>query len=535
MTIAENARPVRGLVVTGPEGPRYAEVLTTPALQFLADLHRQFDVQRLDLLSDRFARQARFDRGELPDFRPETEHVRDGDWVVAEMPAEIADRRVELAGPVDRLTLLHGLNSGARTFMADFEDGLAPTFANLMDGQVNLLDRWLGTLTATHPATGATIGLSEKPAVLMMRPRGLHLPEAHIVVDGEEMSGALVDFGLAVFHAAARSLAAGSRPYFYLPKLESHLEARWWNQVFLFAETALTLPVGTIRATVHIETLPAAFEMDEIIFELREHMAGLNCGRWDYIFSLLKTFRSTPAYLLPDRSQVDMGDAFLKAYSELLIKTCHRRGTFAMGGMSAYIPDGENAVLEDRALAEIRADKEREAKAGHDGTWVVHPALIPVAREVFDRLMPGPNQLGVRRTDVAVTQDDLLEVHDGIRTPGGFRDNVRTAVTYLEAWLGGRGAVPIDNIVEDASLAEISRAQVWQQIRFRASLADGRRATPQFLDQCLNEEMAKVEEEIGEEAFRAGRFPEAIELFRSLSVAETLEPFMTLAAYRMIV
>ncbi|MGV8839490.1 MAG: malate synthase A [Bauldia sp.] len=534
MTIAENAAPVRGLVVSGPEGPRYAEVLTTPALEFLAALHRQFDVQRLDLLSERFARQARFDRGELPDFRPETKAIREADWTVAEMPAEIADRRVELAGPVDRLTLLRGLNSGARTFMADFEDSLAPTFANLIEGQINLLDRWLGDLTATDPATGTALRLVERPAVLMMRPRGLHLPEAHIVVDGEEMSGALVDFGLAVFHGAARAVAAGSRPYFYLPKLEGHLEARWWNQVFAFTEDRLELPRGTIRATVHIETLPAAFEMDEIIYELRDHMAGLNCGRWDYIFSLLKTFRSTPAYLLPDRSQVDMGDAFLKAYSDLLIKTCHRRGTFAIGGMSAFIPDGADPLLKDRAMAEIKADKEREAKAGHDGTWVIHPALIPVAREAFDRFMPGPNQLGVRREDVTPTQDDLLEVHDGIRTPGGFRDNVRTSVTYLEGWLSGRGAVPIDHIVEDASLAEISRAQVWQQLRFRASLADGRRATPQFLDQCLKEEMAKVEEEIGADAYNAGRFPEAVALFRSLSLAETLEPFMTLAAYRMI-
>ncbi|MGD9740302.1 MAG: malate synthase A [Bauldia sp.] len=533
MTIFDNAKAAR-LTLTGADGPRYDEILTAEALQFLGELHRRFDKVRLDLLSERVARQARFDRGELPDFLPSTLTIREEDWRVAPMPDEINDRRVEMTGPVDRLTLIRGLNSGARTFMGDFEDGLAPTWSNLIEGQLNIRDRWRGNLEVADPSTGATLRLHDKTAVLMTRPRGWHLPEAHVLIDGEPMSASLFDFGLLVFHNAEPSIAGGSRPYFYLAKLESHLEARLWNDVFLFAEDALSLPVGTIKATVHIETLPAAFEMDEIIYELRDHMAGLNCGRWDYIFSLLKTFRSTPAYLLPDRSQVDMGDAFLKAYSELLIKTCHRRGTFAIGGMSAFIPDGADAVTKDRALAEIRADKEREAKAGHDGTWVAHPDLIPVVREVFDRLMPGANQLDVLREDVRVGQDELLEVHDGIRTAGGFRDNVRTGVRYIEAWLSGRGAVPIDNVVEDASLAEISRAQIWQQIHFRASLADGRRASAALLDQVITEEMTEVRAEIGEDTFAAGRFPEAIELFRRSSLAEELQPFFTLPAYGLI-
>lgn len=533
MTIFDNAKDAR-LTLTGADGPRYDEILTKEALRLLGDLHRRFDKDRLDLLSERVARQARFDRGELPDFLPSTLAIREADWRVAPMPDEIVDRRVEMTGPVDRLTLVRGLNSGAQTFMGDFEDGLAPTWGNVINGQLNVRDRWRGTLEATDPASGAIIRLGEKPAVLMTRPRGWHLPEGHVVVDGEPMSAALFDFGLLAFHNAEAAIAKGSRPYFYLAKLESHLEARLWNEVFLFAEEALSLPVGTIKATVHIETLPAAFEMDEIIYELRDHMAGLNCGRWDYIFSLLKTFRSSPAYLLPDRSQVDMGDAFLKAYSELLIRTCHRRGTFAIGGMSAFNPDSADEVSKDRAFAEIRADKEREAKAGHDGTWVAHPDLIPVAREVFDRLMPGPNQLNVLREDVRIGQDELLEVHDGIRTAGGFRDNVRTGIRYIEAWLTGRGAVPIDNVVEDASLAEISRAQVWQQIHFRASLADGRRVSAALLDQILTEEMAEVKQNLGEAAYASGRFQEAIDLFRESVLAPELEPFFTLRAYELL-
>lgn len=534
MTISDNAAAVRGLKLTGGDGPRYSEILTVEGLGFLADLHRRFDVARQDLLTDRLARQQRFDRGELPDFLPSTADIREGDWRVAPLPDEISDRRVELTGPADRMTMVRGLNSGARVFMGDFEDGLAPLWSNLLEGQLNVLDRWHDRLSYVDPASGETIAVSDKPAVLMTRPRGWHLDEAHLSVDGHYISAALFDFGLTFFHNAKAALEHGSRPYFYLPKFEGHLEARLWNEVFLFAQDALGIPKGTVKATVHIETLPAAFEMHEIIYELRDHMAGLNCGRWDYIFSLLKTFRTNPAYLLPDRSQVDMGDAFLKAYSDLLIQTCHRRGTFAIGGLSAFLPENAEAEERERALSETKADKEREAKAGHDGTWVADPALIPTAKEAFDRLMPGPNQLGNLRPDVTVGQDELLEVHDGIRTAGGFRDNIRTGIQYLEAWLGGHGSVPIDNVMEDASLAEISRAQVWQQVHFRASLADGRKASEALLDQCIAEEMSTVREEVGEEAYAAGRFAEAIDLFRRLTMAEELEPFFTVPAYRLV-
>ena len=535
MSVSEQTKTVRGLNVSGPDGPRHGEILTNEALAFLADLHRRFDGARRDLLAARLARQARFDRGELPDFLPETREIREGDWRVAAVPDEVIDRRVEITGPVDRRTMVNGLNSGARVFMGDFEDGLSPTWQNLIDGQLSVYDYWRGKLDFADPATGRRLAVSKKPAVLMTRPRGWHLTEAHVTVDGEEISGALFDFGLAFFLNAKAALAKGSRPYFYLPKLESYLEARLWNTVFAFAEEQLKLSPGTIRATVLIETLPAAFEMDEIIYELRDHMVGLNCGRWDYIFSLIKTFRTNPAYLLPDRAQVDMGEAFLRAYSELLVKTCHRRGTFAMGGMSAFIPDGADPAQRARAMADIRADKEREAKAGHDGTWVAHADLIPVAKEVFDRLMPQPNQLDRRRDDVAIGQDELLEVHDGVRTPGGLRDNIRTGIQYLEAWLRGQGAVPIDHFVEDAAIAEISRAQVWQQIRFRSSLADGSKVTPQLFETFVAEEMERVKEEIGPDVYAAGRFTEAIALFRRLSAAEELEPFLTVPAYRLSV
>ena len=534
MSVAENAKAVRGLSVTGADGPRYAEILTTEALAFLTDLHRRFDGARRDVLADRLARQARFDRGELPDFLPGTKAIRDGDWRVAPMPEEISDRRVEMTGPVDRRTLVAGLNSGARVFMADFEDGLAPTWTNLLEGQLNIYDRWRDRLEHVDPASGQRTALSSQPAVLMTRPRGWHLPEAHLIVDAEETSGALFDFGLTFFHNARAALAKGSRPYFYLPKLESHFEARLWNDVFVYSEERLELPVGTIKATVHIETLPAAFEMDEIIYELRDHMAGLNCGRWDYIFSLIKTFRTNPAFLLPDRNQVDMGDAFLRNYSALLIQTCHRRGTFAMGGMSAFVPEGADPAVRQRALAEIRADKEREARAGHDGTWVAHPDLIPIAREVFDRLMPEPNQLGRLREDVQVGQDELLEVHDGVRTPAGLRDNIRTSVQYLEAWLRGLGAVPIDNVMEDAAIAEISRAQVWQQIRFRSSLTDGRKVTAELFESILADEVTRLRDVLGAEAFVSGRFDAAVALFRRLSFAPELEPSFTEVAYRLI-
>jgi malate synthase len=474
--------------------------------------------------------------GELPDFLSETKSVRDDpDWRVAEAPADLRDRRVEITGPVDRKMIVNALNSGARVFMADFEDATSPTWSNQIEGQINLTDRWAGKIDFTEEATGKAYKLSPKPAILLVRPRGWHLPEEHLVVDGQPMAGALFDFGLYFFLNARTTLQKGSGPYFYLPKIESHLEARLWNEVFSEAEHVIGLPNGTIKATVLIETLPAAFEMDEIIYELRDHMAGLNCGRWDYIFSFIKTLRNKPQFLLPDRGQVGMGKAFLKAYSELLIKTCHRRGAFAMGGMAAQIPDRKNPAVNEAAFAKVRADKEREAKAGHDGTWVAHPDLVRVAQEIFDKFMPQPNQLDKKREDVIAGQKELLEVHEGTRTEAGLRENIRVGVQYIEAWLRGRGAVPLYNLMEDAATAEISRSQIWQQLHFEAELEGGAKATKALFEKCLGEEMARVKGEIGEKNYAAGKFPQAIELFRTLSTAETLTPFLTLPAYRLIV
>jgi malate synthase len=535
MTVAETKIEVPGVEIRGAWGPRYKEVLSDGSLAFLAELHRKFNPSRLRLLALREERQQRLDAGALPDFLPETRHIRDGDWRIAPMPADLRDRRVEITGPTDRKMVINALNSGAKVFMADFEDANSPTWENMIDGQINLKDRWANRIDFTDPASGKHYRLSARPAVLLVRPRGWHLPEDHMVVDGASMSGALFDFGIYFFLNAKSTLAAGTGPYFYLPKMESHLEARLWNEVFSHAQRALGIPEGTIKATVLIETLPAGFEMDEIIYELRDHMAGLNCGRWDYIFSFIKTLRNKPEYLLPDRGQVVMGKAFLKAYSDLLIKTCHRRGAFAMGGMAAQIPDRRHPEINEAAFAKVRADKEREAKAGHDGTWVAHPDLVPVAQEVFDKLMPEPNQLDRMREDVSVGQKDLLAVHEGTRTEAGLRENIRVGVQYIEAWLRGRGAVPLYNLMEDAATAEISRTQIWQQLHFRATLEDGQKVTAELFEKCLREEMERVKGELGEKNYAVGRFPEAIELFRSLSTAATLSPFLTLPAYRLIV
>jgi malate synthase len=513
---------------------RAAEVLTPQALAFLAELHRRFNARRLELLSLRQTRQARFDAGEKPDFLPETAGVRAGDWKVAPIPADLQDRRVEITGPVDRKMIINALNSGAKVFMADFEDASSPTWANMLDGQVNLKDRWNGDLGFTDGVTGKSYALKDKVAALIVRPRGWHLPEAHAVVDGQEMSGSLFDFGLYFFHNAKAQVAAGSGPYFYLPKMESHLEARLWNEVFLYAQEALGLPSGTVKVTVLIETLPAAFEMDEIIYELREHMAGLNCGRWDYIFSFIKRMKAQPDMLTPDRGVMTMGQAFLNAYSLQLIKTCHRRGAFAMGGMAAQIPVKGDEAANQAAFAKVRADKEREAANGHDGTWVAHPDLVPVAMEVFDRLMPTPNQLGKLREDVAVTRQDLLTVHQGERTEHGLRENIRVGVQYIEAWLRGRGAVPLYNLMEDAATAEISRAQIWQWIRHGADLSDGRVVTPALFRELLEEEMAALREALPEGAFDGGRFAEAIDIFTEMSLSDSFEEFLTLPAYRVL-
>jgi malate synthase len=520
-----------GVVVKGALAERYDEVLSHDALAFVADLQRRFNETRKRLLALRKERQKRFDAGETPDFLPETKHIREGDWTVAPIPADLQDRRVEITGPVDRKMIVNALNSGAKVFMADFEDASSPVWANMVEGQINLKDRWAGRIDFTDATSGKAYALKDKPAVLIIRPRGWHLPERHIEIDGEIASGSLVDFGLYLFHNAKAALAQGSGPYFYLPKLESHLEARLWNDVFVAAQTALGLKTGTIKATVLIETLPAAFEMDEILYELRDHMAGLNCGRWDYIFSFIKKLARNKAFVLPDRSQVVMTKAFLRAYSLLLIKTCHRRGAFAMGGMAAQIPVKNNPEANAAAFAKVKADKEREAGDGHDGTWVAHPDLVPVAMEVFDRLMPQANQLGKLREDVQVGRENLLEVHQGTRTEEGFRENIRVGVQYLEAWLRGRGAVPIYNMMEDAATAEISRAQIWQFVQYGVALEGGAKVDADLFKRCLPEEMARVKSELGAEAYDKGRFPEAIELFSKLSLAPEFEEFLTVPAY----
>jgi len=529
------AKLPKGMTITGKSKPGYARVLSPEALTFLATLHRAFEAERQKLLARRVERAKAFDKGALPDFLPETAAIRAGDWKVAPIPADIQDRRVEITGPTDRKMVINALNSGARVFMTDFEDSNSPTWDNMIQGQINLMDRWTSDMEFTDPASGKRYALGQKPAVLMVRPRGWHLDEAHVKVDSKVMSGALFDFGLYVFHNAKTALAKRSGPYFYLPKMESHLEARLWNQAFVLAQSLLGLPLGTIKATVLIETLPAAFEMDEIIFELRDHMAGLNCGRWDYIFSFIKTLKNNKAYVLPDRAQVVMSKAFLAAYSALLIKTCHRRGCFAMGGMAAQIPNRKDPEANEIALDKVKADKEREARNGHDGTWVAHPDLVPVAMKVFNDMMPTPNQLYVTRDDVKVGQKELLEIHQGTKSEEGFRENIRVGVQYIEAWLRGRGAVPIYNLMEDAATAEISRSQIWQWLRFGAKLENGKKVTRKFFDDCLAEEMIRVREEVTPAVYDKGRFREAIALFKTMSTSKNFETFLTLSAYKKIV
>ncbi len=511
--------------ILGPITGRAKEILTPDALQFLGGLHRRFNPRRLELLAARITRQARFDAGEKPDFLVETQAIRDGDWRVAPIPADLQDRRVEITGPVDRKMIINALNSGAKVFMADFEDATSPTWGNLIDGQVNLKDRWSGGLDFTDPVSGKAYALGPTPAVLMVRPRGWHLAEKHLRVDGEAMSGSLFDLGLYLFHNGKAQIAQGTGPYFYLPKLESHLEARLWNDVFTHAQDVLGIAQGTIKVTVLIETLPAAFEMDEILYELRQHMAGLNCGRWDYIFSYIKRLGRQDWALTPDRSAMGMGTAFLRAYSLKLIETCHRRGAFAMGGMAAQIPVKGDAAANDAAFARVRADKEREAADGHDGTWVAHPDLVPVAMQVFNKLMPGANQLSRPPSSVVVTAADLLKVHDGVRTEQGLRENIRVGVQYIEAWLRGRGAVPLYNLMEDAATAEISRAQIWQWIQRSATLDDGRVVTAELFESLMTQEMA---------SFSGEKFPAATALFARMSLSDSFAEFLTLEAYEVL-
>jgi malate synthase len=533
-TIPHGLQLPEGMEITGAIKPGYERVLTPDALSFVADLARAFEPRRRQLMEWRDHRQADLDAGALPDFLPDTLDIREGDWKIRGIPQDLLDRRVEITGPTTRKMIVNALNSGASVFMADFEDALSPTWDNIVGGQINLADYWLGQIDFTDPESGKDYRITAKPAVLIVRPRGWHLLEEHIRLDGSAVAGAFVDFGLYIFHNAKRALDQGSGPYFYLPKLESRNEARLWNEVFETAQRHLGLAVGTIKATVLIETLPAAFEMHEILFELRDHIVGLNCGRWDYIFSYIKTLRAKPEYLLPDRGQVVMGKAFLKAYSELLIKTCHKRGAFAMGGMAAFIPNRRDLEANERALTAVRADKLREVRAGHDGTWVAHPDLVPVAKEVFDQNMPQPNQLGNLREEVQAAQAQLLEVHEGPRTEEGLRTNIRVGVQYIEAWLRGNGAVPLYNLMEDAATAEISRTQVWQWIKYGALLDDGTPVTLELFDELLHDEMEELRGALGMDAFEGGRFEEAIDLFRRLSTSDRLDAFLTLSAYKLI-
>jgi malate synthase len=521
-----------GVTFEGAKRDGHESVLTPQALAFVSDLARRFAPAIDRALERRAQRRARLERGEERlGFLPETAAIRAADWRVAPVPRDLERRTVEITGPAERKMIINALNSGADVFMADFEDSTAPTWDNLVLGQRHLHDAVRRTLTFDDPATGKAYRLAERTAVLMARPRGLHLPERHLRVDGRPLPGALFDFGLYVFHNAHELVRRGTGPYLYLPKLESHLEARLWNDVFLHAQQALALPRGTIRATVLIETLPAAFEMDEILYELREHAAGLNCGRWDYIFSLIKTLRHDPAHLLPDRAQVTMEQPCMRAYTTLAVRTCHRRRAHAMGGMAAQIPIRDDPAASEAALARVRADKLREVRDGHDGTWVAHPGLVPVAREVFEAHMPGPNQLHRLREDVHVEAADLLRTPQGTRTEAGLRLNVRVGVRYLEAWLGGTGCVPLYHLMEDAATAEISRTQIWQWMRHGAALDDGRPVSRALVERVLAEEMDRVRGEVGEERFTRGRFPEAIDLFLRTSVADRLEEFLTLPAY----
>jgi len=522
---------VEGVEIAAPVSTEFAEILTPEAVAFVARLHRQFNARRQELLERRKVRQAEIDAGTFPDFLPETLEIRQSDWKVAPVPDDLQDRRVEITGPVDRKMVINALNSGAKIYMADFEDSHSPVWNATIEGQINLRDAINGTIEFTHP-NGKRYQLNKQTATLLVRPRGWHLVEKHVSIDGQPCSGSLFDFGLFFFHNAKRLLDKGTGPYFYLPKLESHLEARLWNDVFVEAQKALGLPNGTIKATVLIETILAAFEMDEILYELRDHSAGLNCGRWDYIFSIIKKFRVHPECVMPDRAQVTMLVHCMHSYSLLAIKTCHRRGAHAMGGMAAQIPIKNDPQANAEALEKVRLDKEREAGDGHDGTWVAHPGLVEIAMQAFNAKMPSANQIDRLRDDVNVTAKDLLSVPEGTITEGGLRTNVNVGLRYLESWLRGNGCVPIFNLMEDAATAEISRSQIWQWIHHdTGKLDDGRQVTSELFRQVLKEELAKIRESIGADVFDAGKFDLATKLFDEIVVADQFTEFLTLPAY----
>jgi malate synthase len=528
-----NAFPA-GMEITGKITPEFGQILTPQALEFAATLAHKFEPARQSLLAKRAARQKEFDAGKMPDFLPETKHIRDSEWAVASLPRDLLDRRVEITGPTDRKMVINALNCGASTFMADFEDANCPTWENMIDGQLNLRDAVRRTITLEQ--SGKQYKLNDKTAVLIPRPRGWHLDEKHVKIDGKPISGSIFDFALYFFHNARELLARGSGPYFYLPKLESHLEARLWNDIFVMAQNELGVPQGSIKSTVLIEVILAAFEMDEILHELREHSAGLNIGRWDYIFSAIKKFRVHKEFCLADRAQVTMTAPFLRAYALLLVKTCHRRNTSAMGGMAAQIPIKNDPAANDAALAKVRVDKLREVTDGCDGTWVAHPGLVPIAKAVFDEHMPGPNQIDRKRNDVNYTAKDLLDFRpEAPVTEAGVRNNIQVGIQYIGSWLAGNGCVPIFNLMEDAATAEISRSQIWQWIRSpKGVLDDGRKVTKELVTQLAADELAKTPSIVGKEAYANGKYEEAARMFEQLSESDEYVEFLTLPAYAAI-
>lgn len=533
-TTTQHFPRLQGLSITGAFRHAYRDILTPDALAFLMALHRQFNERRQQLVSARMERQAALDAGEQPDFLPETADIRERDWQVAPLPADLLDRRVEITGPVERKMVINALNSGAKVFMADFEDSNSPNWDNNLQGQINLRDAIRRTITFEHPTKNKTYRLHEQTATLMVRPRGWHLEEKHLICDGEPMSGGLVDFGLYLFHNHAELAARGSGPYFYLPKLEHHLEARLWNDVFVFAQDYLGMAQGTIKATVLVETILASFQLNEILYELREHSAGLNCGRWDYIFSFIKRFRNQPGFVMPDRGQITMTVPFMRAYAQLVIQTCHRRGVHAMGGMAAQIPIKNDPEANAAAMAKVKADKEREVKEGHDGTWVAHPGLVPLAMEVFDAHMPRANQITNKREDFSIAATDLITPPQGTITEAGVRTNINVGILYIESWLQGNGAAAIYHLMEDAATAEISRTQLWQWIHKGATTDTGQPITYEWYRELLPQELEKIRTYVGTERYQNGRFAEATELFDRLIREADFQEFLTLPAYDLI-
>ncbi|MCL4133537.1 UNVERIFIED_CONTAM: hypothetical protein GTU68_015421 [Idotea baltica] len=523
-----------GVTILGSAQKGYDKILTREALEFTAALHRKFNDRRIELLAARQIRQAAIDKGEMPDFLPATKSVREGDWKVGSIPADLQDRRVEITGPVDRKMIINALNSGAKVFMADFEDSNSPTWTNNIDGQINLLDANKRNISYTNPKNGKHYELSENLATLMVRPRGWHLEEANVMIDGAACSAALFDFGIYFFHNAKVLLERGSGPYFYLPKMEGHLEARLWNDAFVMAQEALGIENGTIKATVLIETILASYELHEILFELKDHSAGLNCGRWDYIFSFIKRFRQHASCVLPDRAQVGMSAPFMKAYSQMVIKTCHQRGIHAMGGMAAQIPIKNDEEANNKAIAKVKADKEREVKDGHDGTWVAHPGLVKLAMDIFDEHMPNANQIERQRDDVVEDAKELIHLPTGTITERGVRENINVGILYIESWLRGVGAAAIYHLMEDAATAEISRTQLWQWIRHASVTEDGQVVTNDLVNAFIPEELEKIKAYVGEDRYATGRFEEATGLFKQLISGDTFEEFLTLPAYELI-